>query len=119
MTRRSILKAALLATPAGLIADTPADDRPRGLNKPVKITKVEALHLEKPLKERFWMANSPIGGYQPKASRLIVTIHTDAGISGQGEGSGGGANILRKGFADLVIGEDAFMVGKIDRKSVV
>src|SRR5438477_10023888 len=116
MTRRSILQTALLGTPAGLLADTPAGDRPRGSMKPMKITKVEALHLEKPLKERFWMANSPIGGYQPKASRLIVTIHTDAGISGQGEGSGGGANILRKGFADLVIGEDAFMVGKIWEK---
>src|SRR5437868_12563697 len=116
MARRSILKAALLATPAGLIADTPADDRPRGLNKPVKITKVEALHLEKPLKERFWMANSPIGGYQPKASRLIVTVHTDAGISGHGEGSGGGADLFKKGFGELVIGEDPFMVGKIWEK---
>jgi L-alanine-DL-glutamate epimerase-like enolase superfamily enzyme len=116
MTRRSILQTALLGTPAGLLAETPADERPRGLGKPIKITKVEALHLEKPLKERFWMANSPIGGYQPKASRLIVTLHTDAGISGTGEGSGGGANILRKGFADLVIGEDPFMVGKIWEK---
>ena len=116
MTRRSILKSALLGTPAGLLADTPADDRPSGLAKSIKITKVEALHLEKPLKERFWMANSPIGGYQPKASRLIVTLHTDAGISGTGEGSGGGAGILRKGFADLVIGEDPFMVGKIWEK---
>jgi len=61
------------------------------------------------------MANSPIGGYQPKASRLIVTLHTDAGISGHGEGSGG-ANILRRGFADLVLGEDPFMVGKIREK---
>jgi len=116
MTRRSILKSALLGTPAGLLADTPAADRPSGLAKSIKITKVEALHLEKPLKERFWMANSPIGGYQPKASRLIVTLHTDAGISGTGEGSGGGAGILRKGFADLVIGEDPFMVGKIWEK---
>ena len=62
------------------------------------------------------MANSPIGGYQPKASRLIVTMHTDGGISGQGEGSGGGADLFRKGFADLVIGEDPFMVGKIWEK---
>ena len=116
MTRRSILKTSLLGTPAAILADTPADDRPAGLSKPIKITKVEALHLEKPLKERFWMANSPIGGFQPKASRLIVTLHTDAGISGTGEGSGGGANILRKGFGDLVIGEDPFMVGKIWEK---
>src|SRR5438128_7892282 len=117
MTRRSILQTTLLGTtPAGLLADTPAGDRPRGAIKPMKIAKVEALHLEKPLKERFWMANSPIGGYQPKASRLILTMHTDAGIIGHGEGSGGGANILRKGFAELAIGEDPFMVGKIWEK---
>jgi L-alanine-DL-glutamate epimerase-like enolase superfamily enzyme len=114
MTRRSLLKTAL--APVALLADTPAGDRPHGASKPVKITKVEVLQLEKPLKERFWMANSPIGGYKPKASRLIVTIHTDAGISGHGEGSGGGADLFRKGFADLIIGEDPFMVGKIWEK---
>ncbi len=116
MTRRNILKTALAAPPAALLADTPAGDRPCAASKPMKIRKVEALHLEQPLKERFWMANSLIGGYHPKASRLIVTIHTDAGITGHGEGGGGGANILRKGFADLVIGEDPFMVGRIWEK---
>src|SRR6266568_4717848 len=113
MTRRNAIKSALFAAPVALVADTPPGDRPRGAAKPLKIVRVEVLHLEKPLKERFWMANSPIGGFQPKASRLIVTIHTDAGISGQGEGSGGGADLFRNGFADLVIGEDPFMVGKI------
>jgi L-alanine-DL-glutamate epimerase-like enolase superfamily enzyme len=102
--------------PAALLADTPAGDRPHGAAKPIKITKVEVLQLEKPLKERFWMANAPIGGYHPKASRLIVTIHTDAGVSGQGEGAGGGADLFKKGFADLIIGEDPFMVGKIWEK---
>src|SRR5690348_14786441 len=106
MTRRNLLHTALAGAPAALEADTPADERGCASGKPMKIVRVEALHLEKPLKERFWMANSPIGGYQPKASRLIVTVHTDTGISGHGEGAGGGANILRKGFADLVIGED-------------
>jgi len=70
MTRQNILKTALLAGPGALFADTPAGDRPGGASKPVKITKVEVLQIEKPLKERFWMANSPIGGYKPKASRL-------------------------------------------------
>src|SRR5260370_24140359 len=116
MTRRNILKTALAEGPGALHAATPGGDRRRGASKPVKITKVEVLQVEKPLKERFWMANSPIGGYKPKASRLIVTIHTDAGISGHGEGSGGGADLFRKGFADLIIGEDPFMVGKIWEK---
>lgn len=116
MTRRTILETALLGTPAALLADTPPTDRPVSQARPLKITRVEVLHLEKPLKERFWMANSPIGGYNPKASRLIVTLHTDGGISGHGEGSGGGADLFRKGFADLVIGEDPFMAGKIWEK---
>src|ERR1700736_750773 len=117
MDRRTALKSALLAAPAALLADTPPGDRPRGaMSKPLKITRVEVLRLEKPLKERFWMANSPIGGDQPKASRLIVTIHTDGGVSGQGEGSGGGADLFRKGFADLFIGEDPFMVVRIWEK---
>jgi L-alanine-DL-glutamate epimerase-like enolase superfamily enzyme len=115
MIRRDLLKA-VAASPAALMADTPAGDRPRGLSKPVKITGIEVLQLQKPLKERFWMANSPIGGYQPKASRLILKLHTDAGITGEGEGGGGGADLFRKGFADLVIGEDPFMVGKIWEK---
>ena len=105
MTRRKLLAATLLGGPAALVADAPQADRPTA-SKPLKITRVEVLHLEKPLSERFWMANSPIGGYQPKASRLIVTVHTDGGISGHGEGSGGGADLFKKGFADLIVGED-------------
>jgi L-alanine-DL-glutamate epimerase-like enolase superfamily enzyme len=115
MTRRDALKSALFAIPAAMTADTAAADQPAGTAKTGKISKVEVLALEKPLKERFWMANSPIGGYQPKASRVIVTIHTDGGLSGYGEGSGG-ADLFRKGFADLLIGEDPFMVGKIWEK---
>jgi L-alanine-DL-glutamate epimerase-like enolase superfamily enzyme len=114
MTRRQMLQSTLLGVPAALAADTPPADRPAGV-KAGKISKVEVLYLEKPLKERFWMANSPIGGYQPKASRLIVTIHTDAGLTGHGEGSGG-ADLFRKGFADLLTGEDPFMVGRIWEK---
>jgi L-alanine-DL-glutamate epimerase-like enolase superfamily enzyme len=116
MTRRNAIKSALFAAPGALLADTPPGDRPRGAAKPLKITRVEVLHLEKPLKDRFWMANSPIGGFQPKASRLIVTIHTDGGVSGQGEGSGGGADIFRKGFADLITGEDPYLIGRIWEK---
>src|SRR5215467_5993077 len=116
MTRRHTLQSALAAIPVALVTDIEAADRPAGAAKAGKISKVEVLALEKPLKERFWMANSPIGGYQPKASRLIVTVHTDGGISGHGEGSGGGADLFKKGFADLIVGEDPFMVGKIWEK---
>src|SRR5579864_5945347 len=113
MNRRQFVSTALLGAPAALVANPQQGDRQRA--KPIKVTGVEVLHLEKPLKDRFWMANAPIGGYQPRPSRLIVTLHTDAGITGQGEGSGG-ADLFRKGFADLVVGEDPFMVGRIWEK---
>ena len=98
-----------------MLANTPQGDRPCAAAKPIKVTGIEVLHLEKALKERFWMANAPIGGYQPKASRLILKLHTDAGITGEGEGSGG-ADLFRKGFGSLVVGEDPFMVGRIWEK---
>ena len=115
MNRRQALSTALLAAPAAVLANTPQSDRPHALAKPAKVTGLEVLYLEKPLKERFWMANAPIGGYHPRASRLIVRLHTDAGITGEGEGSGG-AELFRKGFGDLVVGEDPFMVGRIWEK---
>lgn len=118
MTRRHLLSAAATAAPAAVnaVANMAQSDRPRGMAKPTKVTRVEAILLQKPLKERFWMSISPIGGFQPRASRLILKLHTDAGITGYGEGGAGGADLLRKGFADLVIGEDPFMVGKIWEK---
>ena len=112
MTRRELLSAAM-------VANVPQSDRPRGQAKPTKVTRVEAILLQKVLQERFWMSTSPIGGFQPRASRLILKVHTDAGITGHGEGGGGGADLLRKGFADLVIGEDPFMVGKIWEKMFI
>jgi len=115
MTRRQALAATLIAGPAAMLANTPQGDRPRAAAKPIKVTGIEVLHLEKALKERFWMANAPIGGNQPKASRLILKLHTDAGITGEGEGSGG-ADLFRKGFGSLVVGEDPFMVGRIWEK---
>jgi len=115
MNRRQALSTALLAGPAAALANTPQGDRAHTAAKPSRVTGVEVLYLEKPLKERFWMANAPIGGYQPKASRLIVRLRTDAGITGEGEGSGG-ADLFRQGFADLVIGEDPFMVGRVWEK---
>ncbi len=116
MTRRHLLSTALAGAPVAALANTPQSDRPRGQAKPAKVTRIEAILLQKALKERFWMSNSPIGGFNPKATRMILKLHTDAGITGYGEGGGGGADLLRKGFADLVIGEDPFMVGKIWEK---
>jgi L-alanine-DL-glutamate epimerase-like enolase superfamily enzyme len=118
MTRRNLLSTAALAAPAAVdaLANVPQSDRPRSQGKPSKITRIEATLLQKPLKERFWMSMNPIGGYNPRASRLILKMHTDAGVTGYGEGGGGGAEMLRKGFAELVIGEDPFMVGKIWEK---
>jgi hypothetical protein len=82
---------------------------------PAKVTGVEVFYLEKPLKERFWMANAPIGGYQPKASRLIVRLHTDAGIIGEGEGSGG-PDLFRKGFVRWYDDFDPFRQVKLNTR---
>jgi L-alanine-DL-glutamate epimerase-like enolase superfamily enzyme len=115
VNRRQLLRGAALAGPAAidLVANTPQGDRPRGQGLPKKITGVEALYLEKQLTDRFWMSNSPIGGFNPKATRVVLKIHTDAGITGYGEGRAPGADVLRKGFTDLIMGEDPYMVGKL------
>lgn len=81
-----------------------------------RITGIEVFHLSKPLKERFWMSLSPIGGYKPTASRSIVRIRTSAGITGEGEGGGGVAAMFRSGFAELLVGEDPFMIEQIWQK---
>ncbi|GAH79287.1 unnamed protein product [marine sediment metagenome] len=47
----------------------------------MRITEVVATHLSIPLKDRFWMSLSPIGGMQPKVDKLLLEIRTDAGIS--------------------------------------
>lgn len=92
-------------------AEQGAGNQPGGTaEKGVRITGVEVIHLSRPLKERFWMSLSPIGGYQPTASRTLVRIHTSAGITGEGESGGGAAAVLRSGFADLLRGEDPFLV---------
>jgi hypothetical protein len=68
MNRRRVLAHAFLSGPAAILANAVPPDRPRSSQMAAKISGVEVLYLEKPLKERFWMANAPIGGYQPKAS---------------------------------------------------
>ena len=100
---------AIAATTAQNTTSAPVPQAPAGM-KPMRVTGMEAHLLTKPLKERFWMSLAPIGGYQPKATRLILKIHTDAGVTGYGEGGGGGADLLKRGFRDLVLGQDPFMV---------
>ncbi len=114
-SRRKFMSASTFALTlgAGAVAQETMD-RPKGM-KPMRVTSLEATWLSKPLKERFWMSLAPIGGYQPRARRLILKIHTDAGITGYGEG-GGGADLLKRGFQELIIGEDPFMVERIWEK---
>jgi L-alanine-DL-glutamate epimerase-like enolase superfamily enzyme len=115
MHRRNFIGALAAAAPVQLLANLPGSERPAPAGKPARVTRVEALLLQKPLKERFWMSIFPIGGMKPVASRTIVKIYTDVDVIGFGEG-GGGAELFRQGFADLVVGEDPFMVGKIWEK---
>ncbi len=119
-TRREFLY--LSATAAALLS--PAATMGGALNVPstptaikkLKITKIEAIYLKKPLKERYWTALVPIGGYDPHAKRLIVKVYTDQGVVGTGEGRDTGVSALSKGFADLLIGENPFEVEHIWQK---
>ncbi|MDA2924035.1 hypothetical protein MYX65_05160 [Acidobacteria bacterium AH-259-L09] len=112
VSRREFVTNSALALPAaGAIGLQGTDTPPRSM-KPMRIVGLEAIWLSKPLKERFWMSLRPIGGYRPKATRLILKVHTDAGITGYGEGRGG-AELLKKGFQELILGEDPFMVKRI------
>ena len=119
-TRREFLY--LSATAAALLL--PAATMGGALNVPstptaikkLKITKIEAIYLKKPLKERYWTALVPIGGYDPHAKRLIVKVYTDQGVVGTGEGRDTGVSALSKGFADLLIGENPFEVEHIWQK---
>jgi L-alanine-DL-glutamate epimerase-like enolase superfamily enzyme len=52
----------------------------------MKVTRIEALLVERPLTDRFWMSIFPIGGMKPVARRLILKVYTDAGVVGYGEG---------------------------------
>ncbi len=115
-SRRKFLGGAVLAVPAQLLANVPRSDRTSCVANPLKVTRFEAIVLQKQLRERFWMSISPIGGMKPMARRLILKVYTDAGVVGYGEGTGEGADLFRQGLADLVIGEDPFMVGKIWEK---
>ncbi len=118
-SRRNFLCAAAVAVAgpayAGL-ANVPRGNRTGAAGLPAKVTRLEAVLLEKPLAERFWMSISPIGGMKPTARRLILKVYTDAGVVGYGEGTGAGAGLFRQGLTDLVMGEDPFMVGKVWEK---
>ncbi|MCJ7749796.1 MAG: mandelate racemase/muconate lactonizing enzyme family protein [Armatimonadetes bacterium] len=82
----------------------------------MRITEVVATHLSIPLKDRFWMSLSPIGGMQPKVDKLLLEIRTDAGISGWGEAGPGGARLFERGFGELLVGEDPLMVERLWHK---
>jgi len=114
--RRRFLSSAALALPASMLVNTAQADSADYSVHQLKVTRVEALLLERPLTDRFWMSISPIGGMKPVATRLILKVHTDADVVGLGEGTGGGAELFRQGLADLVIGEDPFMVGRVWEK---
>jgi hypothetical protein len=103
--RRHFLGSAALGLPASVLATPAQSDRDGHPVQQMKVTRIEALLLERPLTDRFWMSIFPIGGMKPVARRLILKVYTDAGVVGYGEGTGGGAGLFRQGLADLVIGE--------------
>ena len=114
--RRRFLGSAALALPASMLANAPLTGSAQPPVNATRVTRIEAILIERPLSDRFWMSIFPIGGMKPAARRLILKLYTNAGVVGYGEGTGGGAQLFRQGLADLVIGEDPFMVGKVWEK---
>jgi len=82
----------------------------------LRITEVVPTYLSVPLKERFWMSLSPIGGIEPKVSKLLLEIRTDEGVTGTGEAKPGGAKSFERGLAELLVGEDPLMIEHIWHK---
>lgn len=114
--RRRFLGSAALALPASMLENAALTGSAQPPVNATRVTWIEAILIERPLSDRFWMSIFPIGGMKPVARRLILKVYTNAGVVGYGEGTGGGAQLFRQGLADLVIGEDPFMVGKVWEK---
>lgn len=84
-----------------------------GAAKPMRVTRVDVLLLEKPLRERLWMALRPIGGMQPLAQRVVVTVHTDSGLTGIGAARESSIATFRKGFAQIIAGENPLETSRL------
>ena len=65
--RRRFLSSAALALPASMLVNAAQADSADYSVHQLKVTRVEALLLERPLTDRFWMSISPIGGMKPVA----------------------------------------------------
>ena len=59
--RRRFLSSAALALPGAIIVNPREGVRTNDLAPVMKVTRVEAFLLERPLTDRFWMSISPIG----------------------------------------------------------
>jgi len=80
--RRHFLGSAALGLPASVLVTPVRSDPTQHPVQQMKVTRIEALLLERPLTDRFWMSIVPIGGMKPVARRLILTVHTDGGVVG-------------------------------------
>jgi hypothetical protein len=59
--RRRFLGSAALALPASIFVNAPQADSTDNPAHHMKVTRIEALLLERPLTDRFWMSFSPSG----------------------------------------------------------
>jgi hypothetical protein len=76
ISRRDFLGSAGLGVPASILATPPQSDRTEHRVQQMKVIRIEATLLERPLTDRFWMSIFPIGGMKPVARRLILKVHT-------------------------------------------
>ncbi|MBT3351195.1 MAG: mandelate racemase/muconate lactonizing enzyme family protein [Nitrospinaceae bacterium] len=86
----------------------------------MKITSVEVYFLSAPQPEReFWLSLRPV----LSVNELVVKIMTDEGITGVGLGTASGrvsevAEIFKRGFGDLILGEDPLRPERVLKKTL-
>ncbi len=86
----------------------------------MKITGVEVYFLSAPQPEReFWVSLKPV----LSVNELVVKVLTDEGITGIGLGTAMGrvsevAEIFRRGFGDLILGEDPLRPERVMEKTL-
>jgi L-alanine-DL-glutamate epimerase-like enolase superfamily enzyme len=84
----------------------------------MKITRVEAFVLSAPQPEReFWISLRPV----LSVNELVVKVHTDEGLTGVGLGTAVAsvketAQVFRRGFGELLLGEDPLRPERVQEK---
>lgn len=106
LSRRSLLRSGLASLPLGCARLDAADARQ------IRVTAVKIHRIRQPLKEPMGYCCAPGGALGMKGvGANVVEVHTDAGITGWGDGAWGGRDLVDN--PDLVVGRSPFEVEAI------